>query len=119
MLLQPMHKKFEINRTKIEGGCQSVRKVVPHNSKSDLALEGQPWLAFLFSLVPELSSTKIEIHSTKGVNVMHAATRRCDALHIGKESLSMRDFTNFPETFRFSTEKNNNIEKKLVNQLKN
>ena len=33
-----MHKKFEINRTKIKGSCQSGRKVVPHNSKSDLPL---------------------------------------------------------------------------------
>ena len=33
-----MHKKFEMNLTKIKGGCQSGRKVVPHNSKSDLPL---------------------------------------------------------------------------------
>ena len=33
-----MHKKFEINRTKIKGGCQSGTKVVTHNSKSDLPL---------------------------------------------------------------------------------
>ena len=33
-----MHKKFEINRTKIKGGCKSGRKVVTHNSKSDLPL---------------------------------------------------------------------------------
>ena len=33
-----MHRKFEINRTKIKGGCQSGRKVVPHDSKSDLPL---------------------------------------------------------------------------------
>ena len=33
-----MHKKFEINRTKIPVGCQSRRKVVAHNSKSDLPL---------------------------------------------------------------------------------
>ena len=33
-----MHKKFEINQTKIKGGCQSGRKVVTHNSKSDLLL---------------------------------------------------------------------------------
>ena len=35
-----MHKKFEINRTKIKGCCQSGRKVVTkiHNSKSDLPL---------------------------------------------------------------------------------
>ena len=33
-----MYKKFEINRTKIKGGCQSGIKVVTHNSKSDLLL---------------------------------------------------------------------------------
>ena len=34
-----MYKKFEINQTKIKGGYQSGRKVVTHNSKSDLPLE--------------------------------------------------------------------------------
>ena len=38
ILLEHMHKKFEINRTEIDGGCQSGRKVVTHNSKSDLPL---------------------------------------------------------------------------------
>ena len=38
ILLEHMQKKFEINRTKIKGGCQSGRKVVTHNSKSDLPL---------------------------------------------------------------------------------
>ena len=33
-----MHKKFEINQTKIKGGCQLGRKVVTHNSKNDLSL---------------------------------------------------------------------------------
>ena len=33
-----MHKNFETNRTKIKCGCQSGRKVVTHNSKSDLTL---------------------------------------------------------------------------------
>ena len=28
--------KFEINRTKIKGGCQSGRKMVTHNSNSNL-----------------------------------------------------------------------------------
>ena len=37
-----MYKKFEINRTKIKGSRQSGRKVVPHDSKSDLPLvQGQ------------------------------------------------------------------------------
>jgi len=38
ILLDHMHKKFDINRTKIKGGCQAGRKVVTHNSKSDLPL---------------------------------------------------------------------------------
>ena len=33
-----MHKKFEINPTKIKGSCQSGSKVVTHDSKSDLPL---------------------------------------------------------------------------------
>ena len=37
-LLEHMQKRFEINRTKIKGGCQSGRKVVTHDSKSDLPL---------------------------------------------------------------------------------
>ena len=34
-----MHEKLEINLTKIKGSCQLGRKVVTHNSKSDLPLE--------------------------------------------------------------------------------
>ena len=34
-----MHKKFEINQTKIKGGCQSGRKVVTRDSQSDLSLD--------------------------------------------------------------------------------
>ena len=34
-----MHKKFEINQTKIKGSYQSGKKVVPNNSKSDLPLD--------------------------------------------------------------------------------
>ena len=33
-----MHKKFELNQTKIKGGSASGRKVVTHNSKNDLPL---------------------------------------------------------------------------------
>ena len=36
--LEHMHKKFEINQTKIKGGCQSRRKVVTHDPKSGLPL---------------------------------------------------------------------------------
>ena len=38
ILLEHMRKKFEINRTKIKSGSQSGRKVVTHNSKSNLPL---------------------------------------------------------------------------------
>ena len=40
-LLEHKHKKFDINQTKIKGSCQSGRKVVTHNSKSDLPLGPQ------------------------------------------------------------------------------
>jgi len=33
-----MHNKFEMNWTKIKGGCELGIKVVTHNSKSDLSL---------------------------------------------------------------------------------
>ena len=39
-----MHKKFEINQTKIKDGCQSGRKVVNHNSKGELPLSTFTWL---------------------------------------------------------------------------
>ena len=34
-----MHKKFEVDRTKIKGGCQSYTKAGPQQSWSDLALD--------------------------------------------------------------------------------
>ena len=37
-VLEHMGKKFEINRTKIKGGCQSWIERVTHNAKSDLPL---------------------------------------------------------------------------------
>ena len=45
-----MYKKFEIKRTKIKGGCQSGRKVVTHNSKSDLPVIGKKILARKFKI---------------------------------------------------------------------
>ena len=35
-LLKHMHKKFEIDQKKIKGSCQFGRKVLIHDSKSDL-----------------------------------------------------------------------------------
>ena len=40
MLLEHMHKMFEMNGTKIKGGCQFGGKVVPQDSNSDLPLTG-------------------------------------------------------------------------------
>ena len=34
-----MHKKFEVNWTKIKGGCQSYRKAAPQESWIDLTLD--------------------------------------------------------------------------------
>ena len=44
-----MHKKFEINRTKIKGGYQSGRKVLTHNSKGDLRLVSKHFPSFLIT----------------------------------------------------------------------
>ena len=41
-----MCKKFETNRTKIKGSCQSARKVVTNDSMSDLPLVGKHLLLF-------------------------------------------------------------------------
>ena len=49
MLLKHMHTKFLIERTKIKGGCQSGRKVVTHNSKSDLPLS--TWIIMIVFLL--------------------------------------------------------------------
>ena len=50
-----MHKNFKINWTKIKGSCQSGRKVVTHNSKSDLPL----------AILLEHMHKKFEINRTK------------------------------------------------------
>ena len=45
-----MHKKFEINQTKINGGYQLGRKVVTHDSKSDLRLTFLKVTVHIFAL---------------------------------------------------------------------
>ena len=60
MLLEHMHKKVEINRPKIKGGCQLGSKVSTHNSKSDLPLVGFILLHYFSSVFCQdinLSST--------------------------------------------------------------
>ena len=55
--LEHMHKKFEINQTKIKDSCQSGRNAIAHeyDSKSDLPLEGS--LCFV-SKWPRFLATK-------------------------------------------------------------
>ena len=57
-----MHKKFEINRTKIKGGCKLGRKVVTHNSKSDLPLVN---IVFFTELISNIFLEKSMFHSGK------------------------------------------------------
>ena len=49
ILIEHTIKKFEINRTKIKGACQSRRKVATHNSRSDLPLVCWVFFHFFFS----------------------------------------------------------------------
>ena len=68
-----MHKKFEINRSKIKDGCQSGRKLVTHNSKSDLPLVEdlkirQSLLTVLYSLPSLISKCYL---STYGPEFLH------------------------------------------------
>ena len=78
ILLEHMNKKFEINWTKIKGGCQSGSKVVTHNSKNDLPLASHVrpqclTMDFLFlTCTYEVSSTIL------------TGTRTSDGIHIWK-----------------------------------
>ena len=69
-----MNKKFEINRTKIKGDCQSGRKVVTHNSKSDLALANQAYLPTCLTKKASASATSISLLDLKAPS---SATTYC------------------------------------------
>ena len=59
-----MHKKLKIIRTKIKGGCQLGRKVVPHDSRSALFLHHL--IFFLLELEGQmLMKYKISEHDYK------------------------------------------------------
>ena len=64
--------KFENNQTKIKGGCQLGRKVVTHDSKSDLPLGGRSANSFLsqklitFQFLSSNLISKPMISQTKG-----------------------------------------------------
>ena len=64
-LLCHMHMKFEINRTKIKGSCQSERKVVTHNSKSYLPLD------LIISNAKQIDLTFSNIDNSGIINDLH------------------------------------------------
>ena len=69
-----MNKKFEINRTKIKGGCQSGSKVVSHDSKSDLPVVAPFALTYCFApsiylfLHPYCSTRKVVVTQSLSVD---------------------------------------------------
>ena len=67
MLLKHMHKKYEINWTKLKGGCQSGKKVVPHDSKSDLPLRRHTRLSTIrsinFHVTLDVAACSAALHS--------------------------------------------------------
>ena len=58
-----MHKKFEINRTNIKGSCQLGRKLVTHNSKSDLPLVYIEFLSMNLQICSENMNTITSLFS--------------------------------------------------------
>ena len=56
ILLEHMHKKFEINKTKIKVTCQLGRQMVTSNSKSDLPLACSPPINPLVNLASHATS---------------------------------------------------------------
>ena len=57
-----MHKKFEINGTKIQGGCLLGNKLVTHNSRLDLLLvlhmSDVPFLMLVFQIMASVYDGK-------------------------------------------------------------
>ena len=56
-----MHKKFELNRTKIKGGCQSYTKAAPKESWNDLTLVRSS--STYAAQVPKLRSSATKTHT--------------------------------------------------------
>ena len=73
-----MNKKFEMNRREIKGGCQSGRKVAPHNSKSDLPLAAGN------------ATVPLQVRlATARITALCAATVHCAALHSARTLLTL------------------------------
>ena len=67
ILIRHIHKKFEINQTKIKSSYQSVRKVVTHNSKSNLPLVSFHQINIIFSSKNILKKHDIIINLIAGM----------------------------------------------------
>ena len=65
-----MHKKFEMNQTKIKDGCQSGSKVVTHNSKKDLPLT-KPMTAPSYIMIFNFSFPFSVGHSVEMITEAH------------------------------------------------
>ena len=68
-----MPDKFEINRTKIKGGCQSGRKVVTHDSKSNLPLASSSSQWWLLVNICRSVAVDLEIEAPGGAHQPHTA----------------------------------------------
>ena len=99
MLLEHMHKKFEVNRKKIKGGCQSGRKVVPHDSKSDLPLNFL-WI-YLFVVHVDLAKNggRRIVHVNEATGRARRDVIKCQAsLTIGFDTQIFRRYMGHFET---------------------
>ena len=72
-----MHKKFEIYWTKIRDCCQLGRKVLPHNSKSDLPLAADSDFGLLGVSLPIFFSYFVYLyHTVRYINYLVFITER-------------------------------------------
>ena len=88
-----MHKKFEINQTKIKGSCQSGRRVVPHDSKSDLFLFVLIWVSLYCRQAIQLQ----HYFPFKGL-FQHSPTAETSAISQPQYTSSGRCMTLLPNT---------------------
>ena len=80
-----MYKKFEINWTKIKGDCQSGRKVVPHDSKSDLPLVENYFFKiaiFVEKVTLEAACKEFKRQITLGIVGYHFSSRLTATLNL-------------------------------------
>ena len=120
-----MHKKLEINRTKIKGDCQSGRKVVPHDSKSDLPLQSTYLhfnLKFLLCFFQDSVITSYRAHGftyVMGVpvlGVLSELTGRSSGCVRGKGKKIKKKSKNLKNSKNSTNSKNSKIQKIQKNQ---